>query len=99
MIDKYNNNINMNDYCDKLIGRIFKVLPLLEENPDHAKKYISSLLVELNGASKIFNDNSYFISIICSLEGIGNCTDYNLCRRKIFECISICNKLKANDGL
>lgn len=87
------NEINLNEYTDKLVGRIYKILPLIESDKDNAKKYLNNLLVELNGANKYF-DNINFTRIIFSLEGMKNITDYNIVRSKIFECINLVNKIK-----
>jgi hypothetical protein len=87
-------NMKLDKYCDRLVGRVYKLLCIREEDAQNAKKYLESFLVELKGASKYFGNNSYFASLIFSLEGIRDVTDYNLYKRKIFECINIVNKIK-----
>jgi len=87
---------DIKNYTDRLVGRIYKLLCIREENPQHAIKYLENLLVELRGARKTFNYNSYFVSILFSLEGMQEVTDYNLYRRKVFECIDLVNKLKKD---
>lgn len=89
-----NNNINLDDYLDKLVGKIFKILPLLEENPINAKKYLNSLTIELDGMTKYYSDDSYIVSTLFSLQGIKSVTDYNVCRKTVFDCIEYINKLK-----
>lgn len=89
-------NKNLQQYCDRLVGRIFKILKILDENPSDASKYLTSLLVELDGAGAYFEENYYFTRIVFSLKGIQNVTDYNVIRSKIFECISLANKLKRD---
>lgn len=87
-------NINLDDYLDKLVGKIFKILPLLEENPTNAKKYLNSLTIELDGMTKYYSDDSYIISTLFSLQGIKTVTDYNVCRKTILDCLSNVNSLK-----
>lgn len=89
-----NNNINLDDYLDKLVGKIFKILPLLEENPINAKKYLNSLTIELEGATRNYSNDSYLVSTLFSLQGIKSVTDYNVCRKTVFDCIEYINKLK-----
>ena len=89
-----NKNINLNDYLDKLVGKIFKILPLLEENPINAKKYMVSIINELEGATRNYTDDSYMVSTLFSLQGIKSVTDYNVCRKTIFDCINNINNLK-----
>jgi hypothetical protein len=90
-----NNNINLDDYLDKLVGKIFKILPLLEENPVNAKKYMLTIINELEGATNNYNDDSYLVSTLFGLQGIKSVTDYNICRKTVFDCINNINNLKA----
>jgi len=89
--------MNYDKYFDKLVDSIFKILPLSEEDPLNTQKYLQSLLIELKGGSGYFSDNPYFIKIIFSLEGIGEVTDHNVLRSKVFECISLLNKMRKKD--
>lgn len=90
-----NKNINLDDYLDKLVGKIFKILPLLEENPTNAKKYLNSLTIELEGMIKNYSDDSYIVSTLFSLQGIKSITDYNVCRKTVFDCLNNINNLKS----
>lgn len=89
-----NTNINLDDYLDKLVGKIYKILPLLEENPTNAKKYLNSLIIELDGMTKYYFDDSYIVSTLFSLQGIKTITDYNVCRKTILDCLNNINSLK-----
>lgn len=87
--------LELEKYCDRLVGRIWKILKIREsEHPEHGRKYLENLVIELRGASSYFDNDSYFMSMLFSLEGIKNVTDHNVLRRKVFECIDLCNKLK-----
>jgi hypothetical protein len=79
----------INLYLQKLIGRIFKILPLREENYDTLSDYISSLLVELHGNEQLINDVDFY-----RLNGIleylrTNNDDLRLVKREVFNCINI----------
>lgn len=88
------NDINFDKYLDKMINRIFKILPLLEQNDENVDKYVDSLLIELNGGIRYFENNADYISVIFSLQGVAGTKDYNVWRSKIFECIGSVNKIK-----
>ncbi|MFA5559525.1 MAG: hypothetical protein WDA59_08790 [Methanofastidiosum sp.] len=90
-----NAKINLNNYLDRLVGKIYKALCILEENPENAKKYLNSLTVELDGFTHYYSDDSYIISTLFSLQGIKQCTDHNVWRKTVLECIDNVNKLKA----
>lgn len=89
------NDIDLNNYLTKLVNKVFKILPLREENPEYEKKYLNSLLIELRGAVSTFNSDGDFMSIIFSLEGIRDVQDYNVVRSEIFKCIDKINKLEV----
>lgn len=84
------------EYCRKLIGKTYKLLPLKEENNPTLKLYIRSLLVELYGGRKIilkFNTDPQFLSMVCSIAELEDIDDLTIYRSKIFECIELCKKL------
>lgn len=84
------------EYCKKKIGKIYKLLPLKEENNPTLIAYIKSLLVELYGGRKIiprFESDPEFIAMICSIAGLEDINDLTTFRSKVFECIEICKKL------
>jgi hypothetical protein len=89
--------MDIKNYCENLTNRIFKILPLREENPENAKKYVSSLVVELQGACSLFEENDYLTRILCSIKGIEGVTDYNVVRRKVFECLDLINKITKEE--
>lgn len=90
-----NKDINLEDYLDKLVGKIFKILPLLEENPENAKKYLISLINELEGMTSNYSHDSYIVSTLFSLQGIRFNTDYNIWRKTVFDCLNNVKHLKA----
>jgi hypothetical protein len=90
--------IDKKQYSKRLINKIFKYLPLIEEDRENAKKYLKSLIVELEGSLQYFEDDYYLQDILFSLNGLQNVTDHNVVRSKIFECINLVNKILKDGG-
>lgn len=87
-------NKDLNKYLDVLINKIWKIMPLMQENQENALKYIKSLNVELKGAKNYFS-STYFTSIVFSIDGLSSgITDYNVVRAKVLECINYVNRIK-----
>jgi len=86
------------NYLKFLVGKVFKILPISESEPDTLKDYLESLILELSGSiqliSKIKCDGS-FISLLSTLQYFidNECTN-EVYRREVFKCISIINKLQ-----
>jgi len=98
---KYNCQINyttFNDYCKKyLIGKIYKILPLQEENKDW-NTYLHNLNCELVGANEIFLNNYPFLSLVNKLEGLHSVTKYEEFRSIILDCIQMAKNLPEKIG-
>lgn len=86
------------NYFNFLIGKVFKILPISETEPDTLQNYLESLLLELKGSkdliSTLRNDGS-FISLLSILQYLTN----NECsrkvyRREVFKGIDILKKLQ-----
>ena len=86
---------DLTKYLDQLVNKIFKILYIIEENPEDLKKYLNSLTIELDGMTQYYSDDSYIISTLFSLQGNRECTDHNVWRKTVFECINNVNKLNA----
>jgi len=93
------NNIDYDKYLDKLAKRIFYILPMLEKEDGNVDKYVNSLLIELNGAVRNFDNNPDLIGIIFNLQGIQGMeiTDRNVWRSKVLECFNTINKIKKQE--
>lgn len=85
------------DYFDKLVNRVYKLLPLKEENSDTIDTYIKDLLFELTGNNEVIislkNDGS-FLSIIGRIEKLQTESDIKTYRREVFNCIQNVTRLK-----
>lgn len=84
------------DYFDKLVGRIYKFLPLKEQKCETLSIYHSSLMYELSGFSKLFckyEINGDFISLLANLENLMEIKEKSEYKSKIFECIRLTKRL------
>jgi hypothetical protein len=95
---KYNSQIteeSLQNYCDPyLVARIYKILPLKEEEKDW-RTYVENLNQELLGADEIFLNNAHFISIVHKLESLLLVNSHKDYRRLIFECISVAKTIPS----
>lgn len=85
------------NYFQFLIGRVWKILPMSEENNKHLKEYMESLQRELIGNMNLVEDlkyDGYFITLLNKIEFLIS-EEYNhaIMRKEIFECIDIVEKL------
>lgn len=93
---------DMNDdlfrkYFDRLVSKVFKLLPLKEEDNPTLQLYLESLICEIVGGKKFvydFQNNPEYLSLIMSLESLTEIDKIELYKRKVFECISIIKKLQ-----
>jgi hypothetical protein len=92
-------------YYETLKNRIFKILPLYEEENIGVSKYIHSLLFELGGVENLIeelNGDVEFISLLATLEslydesliGRNNCP---LVKREVFKCINIIERIQKGE--
>lgn len=87
-------------HIKKMTGKIFKVLPLFQEENEGLTIYIGSLLYELEGFSERLNEqqNSVLQSIVDILENVYNDSlapspDIMIIRREVLNCVSLFKKM------
>lgn len=83
-------------YVELLVGKIFKLLPMKEQDNPTLLKYHESLMVELTGFSFVAKehvDKALLVSIISSINGLLDIDDMKLYKRKVFECINATKRL------
>ena len=100
MVLKY--GVEVDNYAIELIlkkitNQIYKLLPMREENGDWEKP-LETIMEELAGMDRMLgNQVETFASLLFKLEGLFSLVqedDFQLYRRTIFECLSICGSLK-----
>ncbi|MCY9737438.1 hypothetical protein M5X17_27435 [Paenibacillus alvei] len=86
-------------YSTDLVSRVYKILPLYEENNIGLSSYIQSLIFELYGVYEVVEDihnNSHFVSLIATLESLSEevlSNDHRVIKREVFRSIELVKKL------
>ena len=100
MVLKYGvevDNYAIESILKKITNQIYKLLPMREENGDW-KKPLETIMEELAGMDRMLGNHvETFASLLFKLEGLFSLVqedDFQLYRRTIFECLSICGSLK-----
>lgn len=95
-------------YLQRLIPKLFKLMPLKESKDINYNLYLEKLILQLLGFKKIIIFSPALLDIICNLEGIKEVDKIKLHNSIVKECINICqnsiNKIKLemesdNNGL
>ncbi len=97
-IDAFNDDEFLVNYLNFLINRVFKILPIFENEPETLNDYLESLLLELTGTKFIVGKLKHdvnFLSLLSILQYISeNKCDHKTIKREIFKSIGIVEKLK-----
>lgn len=91
-------NAYFGNYFKFLIGRVWKILPMNEENNAYLQDYMEGLQRELIGNMHLVEQlkhDGYFITLLNKIEYLIN-EDYTheICRKEVFECVEIVKKLQ-----
>lgn len=104
MESKYGNipDPHIIEYVNKLVNRVYKILPMKEEKSSTVNTYLESLLRELIGNKKLIISlyrNEDFVILIGTLQGLLNEDNIKICKSDIFKCITHIKRIKvALDG-
>jgi len=86
-------------YLQGTIDKVFKILPLYEEENQTLKDYINSLIIELKGFVSVYGSVGVeeYMSVISTLQGLQNIIDKKgnqpTVKREIFKSIETINKI------
>lgn len=87
------------NYLNFLIGKVFKLLPMREQNDETLIKYMESLQRELIGNQELIarlKNNANFLSFLGKIQYlINNEVNVKVFKKDIFDCITLINKLKS----
>ena len=84
--------ITLEEYKRKLVGKIYRLLPLREEKKDW-QSYLDGLLIELIGAKDLFADSYELGIVLANLNGLRiTNTAFHLYRKIVLDSISIVKK-------
>lgn len=98
---KFSNEQRLN-YIKRLVGKIFKMLPIRENSEEDFNNYYKSILSELEGAQDlIFSDSFYFVDLVAKINGLPalffdekNSAGHRDYKKRIMECIDIVDKIR-----
>lgn len=103
MINKVPQNSRMYaNYLEGLKGKIYKILPLIEEENEGVYHYVDSLIFELYGLQYVIDgvsESQTYISLLSGLEAlpdelIVSENNFNFIRSEIFKMIGLVEKLQ-----
>lgn len=87
------------NYLNFLVGKIYKILCMREENSDTLSKYMQSLQRELAGNQKLIvalRYDSDFLSLMSKIEFlVYNEADLPTYKKDIFDCISLVKRMQS----
>lgn len=86
------------NYLNFLISKVFKILPISEEQPETLKDYLSSLIIELTGNQTLISQikcDANFLSLLGTLQYLTeNDCSHKTIKREVFKCIGIIQDLQ-----
>jgi hypothetical protein len=90
------------DYIRRLIGKIFKMLPIREGSEEAFKNYYKSIMFELEGAKDaIFSDSFFFVDLVAKINKLPelffdekNSANHRDFKKRIMECIDVVDKIR-----
>lgn len=93
---------HLQNYYGFLIGKVYKILPMKEQNNQDLSKYLESLQHEVIGNMKLLDDlkyDGYFIALLNKIQFlISSNYTHEECRATVFECIDLVKKISKNCG-
>ena len=87
------NKNSLNMYIRRLIPKLFKLMPLKENDNPNYDLYLKKLTMQIKGFEDINNYISNMpclIDVISNLSGLKYCKDIKMHNSIVKECISIC---------
>lgn len=94
------NNEIIRGYFKRLVDKLFKILPMRENNEESLTTYMQTLQVELLGLQEFIvtiNNDADYLSILSILQYLIDNPDCSISvvKREVFSAISTCNRLRA----
>lgn len=87
-----------NNYLKYLVNKMFKVLPMKENEVKSLNEYLKSLQIELIGSIEligVLKSDPQFLSLMNTIQFfIDNEYDNKTCKREVFKCIHILENLQ-----
>lgn len=86
-------------YFDRMIGKLFKILPMKEGDEDTLPNYMSDLLDEMIGLEtlELLSDQPYYVSIVATVSYLNGhidaCSSAKV-KSRVFKAIGLCRRLR-----
>lgn len=94
--------LSLSTFFEFITGKIFKILPLREDENESIYEYLDSLRIEMTGAIETFpelHDNYEFMTLVNTINYlIGNEFDISTCKREVFKMLKTVNLLQMKAG-
>ena len=84
------------EYLKKLIGRVYKIIPLKEEDSKYVDVYIKGLVEELISNARLmraFNYDSRIMIVSSTLKSMIYCNNHSEYKSAVFKCIKYIEQL------
>ena len=92
-------------FIHALTNQVYKIIPLAEAEANgadcHLVKYIDSIVVSMDGAMHMFgelNANGSYLSVLCTLRGIREISEFKTIRSEILRCLKVLNFIEKQVG-
>lgn len=90
------NKVHIEKYLDRLIPKMFKLMPLRESGDPNYKIYLDKLIIQIIGFKNIdsyIDECPFILDIICNLNGLYYCDcDIKIHNSVVKECINSCKR-------
>jgi hypothetical protein len=101
LLNKYGGEItseSINEYLDRLVGKIYKLLCLYEENYESFLSNHKTLMQELCAGEAMILYCGFYVELINKLESLTTITEHTEIKKHVRECIDITKTLKKKVG-
>ena len=88
-------NAALVEYLTRLVGRVYKLLPIRETSETNFQNNHKSLMEELAGGERLLKESGLYLELLSKLESVSDLQDHKNFRKSILESIDIVNKIKA----
>lgn len=85
---------DVDEYLDRLVGKIWKLLPLYEQNYTNFLRNHTKLMNELCGGEKLILYCGFYVELINKLESLTLINEHEYVKQHIRECIDLVKTLK-----
>ena len=93
----FENKIVKQDF-QRLVNQMWKLIPMKEHGEDWQSQLLT-VIEEVSGLEKIFNQEIDFLVLLSKLEGLTSnvCEDFMIYRKTVFRCIELLTRMSPNE--